>query len=210
MAMNLQAHAIFNKYAKEYQERFMDVSSYHDAFDIFCNSLSSPRSKILEVACGPGNITSYLLNKRPDLKILGTDLAPKMIELAKQNNPSAEFKIMDGRNIHQLDELFDGIVSGFFFPYLSQKEVEKFICDAALKLNNNGVLFISTMEDDHSKSGIQKGSKGDEIFMNFHEEKHLCETLIKNNFTIIAIQRTETIAGNGMKNIDLLITSKKQ
>lgn len=208
--MNLQAHEIFNKYAKEYQERFMDISIYHEALDIFCDALPTKNSNVLEVACGPGNITTYLLKKRPDLNILGTDLAPNMVELAKQNVPLAEFKIMDGRKIMELKQKFDGIVSGFFFPYLSQKEVENFIHDASSKLNKNGVLFISTMEDDHSKSGIQKGSKGDEIFMNYHEEKHLTDTLIKNNFKIINIQRKDAIASNGMKNIDLLITSQKQ
>lgn len=206
--MSRQAHEIFNKYAKEYQERFMDISMYHEALNIFCDALPTENSKILEVACGPGNITTYLLKKRPDLKILGTDLAPNMIELAKQNAPSAEFKIMDGRNILEFEHKFDGIISGFFFPYLSQKEVEQFITNTTYKLNKNGALFISTMEDDHSKSGIQKGSKGDEIFMNFHEEKHLSDTLIKNNFKIIDIQRKDSIASNGMKNIDLLINAQ--
>lgn len=206
--MRQQAHEIFNKYAKEYQERFMDISIYHESLDIFCDTLPQDNAKILEVACGPGNITTYLLRKRPNLNILGTDLAPSMIELAKQNAPTAEFKLMDGRNIMTLEQKFDGIVSGFFFPYLSQKEVEQFIHDAACQLNEQGVLFVSTMEDDHSKSGIQKSSKGDEIFMNFHEEKHLTTTLIKNNFKIIDIQRKDSIASNGMKNIDLLINAQ--
>lgn len=204
------AYLIFNKYSKEYQERFMDVSMYKDSLDIFCRFLQPKNATILELACGPGNITKYLLEQRPDLSILGTDLATNMIDLAKENNPSAEFMIMDGRKLRSLNKKFDGIVSGFFFPYLKQEEVEQFIMDASFMLNGNGVLYISTMEDDYSKSGIQKGSKGDEIFMNFHEGSRLISTLEKNNFSIIEVQRKESIATNNQKTIDLLIIAKKK
>src|SRR5690349_18694421 len=90
---------IFNKHAQIYQHKYMDVSMYHDTLDAFCNSIPKHNAQILEIACGPGNITQYLLQQRPGFNILGTDLAPNMLELARANNPEAKFKEMDGRNI---------------------------------------------------------------------------------------------------------------
>src|SRR6185295_3669822 len=90
---------IFNKHASKYQDKFMDVNLYAGSFDFFCDAAKKQNAKILEIACGPGNITSYLLNKRPDFKILGIDLAPNMIALAKINNPKADFQLMDCRDI---------------------------------------------------------------------------------------------------------------
>ena len=58
------AVAIFNKYASEYQDKFMDLALYHDTFDLFCNLLVRENPTILELACGPGNITKYLLKKK--------------------------------------------------------------------------------------------------------------------------------------------------
>jgi len=46
--------------------------------------LLNEQAKVLELACGPGNITKCLLSKRPDLEILATDIAPNILELAKK------------------------------------------------------------------------------------------------------------------------------
>ena len=67
------AVAIFNKLAKMYQDKFMNVDLYSESFDLFCNAIQKENATILEIACGPGNITKYLLNKRPDFNILGID-----------------------------------------------------------------------------------------------------------------------------------------
>ena len=178
------AVGIFDKLANLYQERFMDVSLYTDSFHAFCDALSKPDATILEVACGPGNVTRFLLDIRPDFKIHGTDLAPAMLELARQNNPTAVFSLLDCRQISAIDQQFDAILCGFAFPYLSKAEAIQFIADASSQLLPNGVLYISTMEDDNSKSDWQTGSTGDKLFMNYHESGYLIEALESSDFRL--------------------------
>lgn len=199
---------VFNKLADAYQDRFMDVSMYHNSFDIFCNSIKKQNPAVLELACGPGNITKYLLEKRQDLKILATDLAPNMIELGKANNPSAEFDLLDFRQIKKLNQKFDAIMCGFGLPYLSKKEAIEFITDSSEILNPDGVLYISTMEDDNSKSRFQKGSSGDEIFMNYHQADYLTEALENNGFSIVGLQRKNYLHNN-QDTTDLIIIAAK-
>ncbi len=199
---------IFNKLATGYQEKFMDVSLYHDSLDVFCNSIKKEKTEILELACGPGNITKYVLEKRPDFKILGSDLAPNMIELAKINNPTANFELMDCRAIKSLSRKYDGILCGFGLPYLSKEEAIQFIKDVSQKLNESGILYISTMEDDNAKSGFKTGSTGDKMYQNFHQADYLSATLEKNEFKIIHLERKEYIH-NEEKTIDLIIIAKK-
>ncbi len=74
---------LFDKHAEEYQNKFMHFDLYDDTFDIFHKNIQVQNAKILDIACGPGNITRYLLNHRQDLQIVGIDLSPKMIALAK-------------------------------------------------------------------------------------------------------------------------------
>lgn len=195
---------IFNKLAQHYQDKFMDVSLYTNTFDLFCENLTKENAEVLELACGPGNITKYLLTKRPDLKILGTDLAPNMIDLAKKNNPQAEFQLLDCREINSLNKNFDAIMCGFAFPYLSKEEVVKLIGNAVQILNPGGVIYISTMEDDYSKSGMKKGSTGDEIFMHFHEADYLTKALEETGFHIIDLQRLKQ-----NEVVDLVIIAMK-
>ena len=79
-----QTFETWNKAAWRYQDKFMDLNLYNDTYDLICNYLNRPNSKILEIGCGPGNITRYILSKRPDLDVFGIDIAPNMIELAKK------------------------------------------------------------------------------------------------------------------------------
>ena len=119
----------WNKVALLYQDKFMDLDLYNETYDFVCNSIIKNKAKILEIGCGPGNITKYLLAKRPDFDIYGIDIVPNMIELAKRNNPTANFSIMDCRKISTLTTKFDGIICGFCLPYLSQTESAKLVAD---------------------------------------------------------------------------------
>ena len=38
-----------------------------------CNLITKDKAKLLEIGCGPGNITKYLLSKRTDFNIFGID-----------------------------------------------------------------------------------------------------------------------------------------
>ena len=204
-----QAVSVFDQYANEYAGKFMDVSIYGESFDFFCRNIVIKDPRILEIACGPGNITRYLLNKRADFQILGIDLAPKMLELARTHNPEASFEKMDARNIRSLNKTFDGIMCGFCLPYLTKEETVTLIADASILLSPGGVFYLSTMEDDYEKSGYRKGSSGQEIFMHYYRASFLNSRLIENHFSILKMERIETSLTDGSKIQDLILIAKK-
>lgn len=208
MDRTTQAVAIFDKLAEGYQQKFMDVSMYHEILDHFCEHLQVAYPEILDVACGPGNVTKYLLSKQPGLKILGTDLSPRMLELAKENNPTAEFQLMDSRKIRDLEKKMDGIICSFCLPYLSKEEAIQFIKDASQVLKPGGLLYISTMEDDNGKSKMEKSSSGDEMFMNYHEAGYLTDALNEEGLGIL-LQQRKTYSYNNKQTTDLLILAVK-
>jgi len=175
----------WNKVAKLYQEKFMDLDLYNETYNLLCDHLEKQNSKILEIGCGPGNITKYLLNKRLDFKIQGIDLSPNMIELAKKNVPTADFKVMDSRNIHQIEETFDAIIGGFCIPYITSEEVSKLIKDCKKLLSKNGILYLSFVEGKSNQSDFQTSSSGDRVYFHYHEKSKLENDFSKNDFKII-------------------------
>ncbi len=202
------AVSVFDKNAELYSQKYMDISIYYDSLDIFCDSIQIQNADVVDLACGPGNVTKYLLDKRPDFKMLATDLSPKMLEIAKEHNPLASFRLFNCKDIDQLEESYDGIMCSFAFPYLSKEEVIEFIRDAAKVLNKDGVLYISTMEDNNLNSAWESGSTGDQIFMNYHESEYIISNLKENNFEIIDMSR-KTYPGKADKMIvDLIIIAK--
>lgn len=204
------AVSIFNKYASEYQGKFMDVSLYRDSLDFFCENLPATQPKVLELACGPGNVTRYLLDKRPDLEVIGSDLSENMITLAKRNNPEASFVILDCRAIGGLNKKFDAVMCSFCLPYLDKNEVKKLIADIFKVLNPAGILYISTMEDKYENSGPRRGSQGDEMYMHFYEENFLAAALEKAGFHLLKTDRQLSQTTDGATVTDLVIIAKKR
>lgn len=181
----------WNKIASIYQDKFMNLDLYDAIYDTFCNLIQKNNAPILELACGPGNITKYLLDKRPDFKILATDIAPNMIELAKQNCPTANFKILDCRNLDVIQEKYDGIMCGFCMPYLSKEDCAKLIKDCSIILASNGIVYFSAIEGDYEQSGFEMGSSGDKVFVYFHQVDYLQEQLTKNNLELIELKKID-------------------
>jgi ubiquinone/menaquinone biosynthesis C-methylase UbiE len=205
--MDQSKHAVnvFDRRAADYAARYMDVSLYHDTLNAFCDALK-PNAKILEVACGPGNITRYLRDRRDDLQITGTDLSPNMVALAKQNNPDAEFFLLDMRDIGQLAG-FDAVLCGFGLPYLSKDDAIAFIGQFPRVLKPDGWVYLSTMEGRYDQSKLQKSSDGkDEIFIHLHEAEYLVTALESAGFSIIDQRRQHF--PDGQNTIDLILIAK--
>lgn len=200
----------WNKVASLYQEKFMGLKLYNDTYDLICNVVIKNKATILEIGCGPGNITKYLLSKRPDFNIFGIDIATNMIELAKINNPKANFAVMDSRNISEIETKYDAIVCGFCLPYLSETDSQKLIFEANYLLNNSGFLYLSFVEGDPNKSGFQAGSTGNRSYFYYHNLDQLKAQLLQNSFEDLKIYKVEYKKSEKEQDIHTIITAKKK
>jgi SAM-dependent methyltransferase len=198
---------IFDRHAQRYAGKYMDVSVYHTALDHFL-ALLPTGSEVLELACGPGNVTRYLLSRRPDLRILATDLAPAMLELAKANNPAATFGILDQRAIATLEGSFQGIVCAFGLPYLNAAEAGRLFGDASHMLRPGGALFLSTMEGDPANSGWEGPDDGERIFMNYHRAVDLEDALNTEGFLISHRSRASYASPHGVPVTYLMLVAR--
>jgi 2-polyprenyl-3-methyl-5-hydroxy-6-metoxy-1,4-benzoquinol methylase len=199
----------WNKVASLYEEKFMDLDLYNVSYDFIINSVEKVNAKILEIGCGPGNITKYLLSKRPDFDIFGIDIALNMIELARKNNPLASFEIMDSRNINEIKSKFDAIVCGFCIPYLSQTDIYKLIIDANQLLNNRGLIYLSFVEGNPINSGFQTASTGDRSYFYFHDLAEIKTKLIEARFDDFYVFKVEFKKTSGENEIHTIITARK-
>jgi len=199
----------WNNIASIYQDKFMRLDLYNDTYDFICSFIDNPNAKVLEIGCGPGNISKYLLSKRPDFDIFGIDIAPNMVELAKQNNPTAHFAIMDCRQINNLDTKFDGIVGGFCLPYLSQIESKELISNSYDLLNDNGLIYLSFVEGEPNKSEFKVGSGG-RVYFNYYKLDDIKTHLNEFKFDVLKTFKVKYKISETEFDIHTILTAKKK
>lgn len=76
-------------YADERGRPFVDLITRIDA--------DTPR-RVVDLGCGPGNLTALLAARWPDADVVGLDSSPQMIDAARRAVPGIEFDVADLRD----------------------------------------------------------------------------------------------------------------
>ncbi len=202
----------FNEFAHEYANRFVSAESYADSLNRFCSLIETKQPHILELGCGPGNVTKFMAQQFPECRMIALDLAPKMLEIARKEIPEVDFRLMDVRNISSLPHKFDAVLCAFCLPFLSGADARKLISDSANRLHSGGVIYISTMEGGSERAGFETTSfsGNSEIYFNYHLKEDLESSLIENGFDIKILKRQDYTEPDGSTTTDLIFIGVKQ
>ncbi|MFO1310899.1 MAG: class I SAM-dependent methyltransferase [Burkholderiales bacterium] len=199
----------FDRIAARYDARNRAVTMYDDSHALFCDLLPPGRAGVLDAACGPGRIAAYLLARRPELEVLGIDLAPAMIELARVNVPAATFEVRDCRDLYGIGRTFHGIACGFGLPYLAPQDVVKFVADAAGILEPRGALYLGVLEDGDKTFEMQTYATGERVYIHYHREAELLRAFASSGLEIVDLRRKRSPGPNGRDVTDLLVIARK-
>jgi MPBQ/MSBQ methyltransferase len=99
------------------------------------------RGTILDVACGKGATTRYLLNYFTPECVTGINISEKQVERSKLNAPACEFLIMDAAELIFEDNYFDHIICVEAAMHFDTRE--KFLRAAWRVLKPGGHLVLS-------------------------------------------------------------------
>src|ERR1035438_7683157 len=187
----------------------MDLAIYDDSYREFCERLKPGRVRVLDAACGPGNVSRYLMAQRTDLDLLGIDLAPRMVELAREAVPLARFAVHDCRHLLELKLRFDRIICAFGLPYLSREEATAFISAASQALAPGGVFYLSTMLGKNEDSGFERCSTGDQVYINYHSEDEVVGSLQQCGFRLLKQIRMPSPSAAVKRTTDLIVIAEK-
>ncbi len=187
----------------------MHLELYNSTFDYLCTLLPKA-AQLLELGCGPSNITRYLLNKRPDLNIVATDIAPNMVQLARKNNPAADCRVLDCRQLCQEGAgRYQALVCGFCIPYLSEKDCDKLLADSYRGLSGEGVLYLSFAPGAGEKSGYLTSSSGLRTYFHYYSIKDIRNMLTQHSFQILA-ENNFLFSRNGQDEQHYVVFAQKR
>ncbi|ONI67590.1 hypothetical protein BWI15_31280 [Kribbella sp. ALI-6-A] len=143
----------YDNVAVSYAERVVDPADGEpDAFDLLA-SLSGA-GPVLDAGCGPGRTTASLAER--GLDVIGVDLSPGMIEVARRDHPSLDFRVGSMTALDLPDAALGAIVSWWSIIHLPRDVVPTAFAEFHRVLTPGGVLmlgFHAGSESTHKTSG---------------------------------------------------------
>lgn len=185
----------YNNIANDYF-RSSAATVIKDKIDQFISSLSG--KKVLDVGCGSGHDTNYLIKKGIDC--IGIDLSEKMIEIARQNFGN-KFEIMDFFNLKFKNDYFDGLWCSSVFVHVARNDLPKLLENFRKVLKNNGSIGIITVQ----KQKVIKNKNDTRAYI-MYGKKELDDYLRRNGYKILV---SETFIYGGKKRLFIIAKNKK-
>ncbi|ARE88289.1 class I SAM-dependent methyltransferase [Clostridium formicaceticum] len=116
-------------------------------------------SKILDYGCGYGR-TLDLLRKNGYLDLFGVDLSEKMIERAKEENPSMQYKVIKQNKLGFEDNSFDAVLLlAVLTCVINNEEQEMIMQEIKRVLKPSGVIYINDFLLNDDERNINRYNK---------------------------------------------------
>jgi ubiquinone/menaquinone biosynthesis C-methylase UbiE len=117
--------AVFSRHALAYEQRLEDIMERGEALGrlrVIELIAAHPGMRVLDLACGPGTLSRrFAVQVSPGGEVVGVDLAPGMIELARgAGTPNSRFEVMDIEQLSFEDESFDAAACGHGLQFAPQ------------------------------------------------------------------------------------------
>jgi len=111
----------YNKNAEKYDKLVKDPedSLYRTYYETPAMRAEFPPLKglkVISIACGSDEDAIWFIDNRVS-KLVGIDISEKLIEIAKKNNPTGEYHVMDMENLKFEDDSFDFAYSSLAIEY---------------------------------------------------------------------------------------------
>ena len=171
----------YNNSAKEFTEKIGVLTNYNNTYD-YLIKLLNVNNNILDLACGPAQISKYIKDKI-NVNVTGVDLSAEMLNIAKNNIPDGLF-IEDSIVTFKTDISYDLIIIGFGVPYLNNQQVMQCIKNSISLLKNNGHIYLSFM--DGNQEGFEQTSFGGNniFYIYYHKKEDIKNILLKNGIQL--------------------------
>jgi SAM-dependent methyltransferase len=176
----------YNRIASDWFNDHKESDWWSDSAHKFLSYLQKG-NRILDVGCGAGLKTKYLIEK--GFKIIGIDFSEEMIRLAKEYCPEGEFYVKDIKEPLNLG-IFDGIFAQAVLLHIPKTEVDKVLNEFKSSLKDNGYLYLAVKEKRPNENDEQMVEENDygykyERFFSFFTVPEIKDYLTKLNMKVV-------------------------
>lgn len=137
--------ATYQSVADEYRERHGDRSRVEELVAEFLGAVEAATddedARIADVGCGPGWESATFADRGHE--VVGADLTPRFLRIARNEAPVAEFARMDMRSLGFAADAFDGLWACASFLHVPREDAPETLREFRRVLRPGGVLYLS-------------------------------------------------------------------
>ena len=201
--------ATFDKLAEHYAEKYFHSDLYDRYLEEFAKRIGPQGASVLDAACGPGNVSACLAKVRPDLRLVGIDLAEGMVRQASLRVPGAEFLVRDCRAIDALDEVFDACAFAFGLSYLTDDDAERFFTSLNASLADSAALYLSTITGEQRWSGFEESGSGDKVYLEYRNVDDVVTMVERAGYRVDFMELMASPANASKSTRDLVLIAQR-
>ncbi|XVV12288.1 class I SAM-dependent DNA methyltransferase [Actinoplanes sp. CA-131856] len=133
--------------------------------DLFAELTAAQGTDVADVGCGTGRLLPYLAGR--GLSPRGVDLSPKMIEVARRDNPGFTYEVADVRELPFADASLVGVVCWFSLIYLAPDARVPAFAELARVVKPGGYLVAAFKHGDGVRHRNAPGSRVESFGIDF-------------------------------------------
>lgn len=183
--------SVADRYLELFRHEFEEKPYDREVLRTFATAVG-PRAYVCDAGCGPcGHVTRILADH--GLNVVGIDVAPRCIELAKREQPSLKFEVMDLAKMAFAGNALDGIVAYYALHYMPKSALDAVFHEFARALRPDGrVLIVAKNGDGEGWIDDPLGS-GLKVFWSTPTAQELEDSLQQNGFTLLGNDQREPL-----------------
>lgn len=132
--------------AQQYIELFGSVAAMHsDDCSLIERYLGSRSGAVLDVGCGPGQLTAHL--SALGVQISGIDLVPEFIEHARATHPACRFDLGSAEQLEHADGSLDGVLTWYSLIHFAPDHLDAVLDELRRVLAVDGILVVGFFDD---------------------------------------------------------------
>lgn len=175
--------ATYDATAEWYAQTHSDIAEVKPQLDTFIDLLPASAQTLLDIWCGPGRDAAYFVLQW--YEVTGIDTSEKLLEIARQQVPTATFLLADMRTLSFDPGSFVGIWSCASLLHLPKVDVPATLAHRFNMLQPWGVLFIWVKAGTGEHMVQKEYYQGHEKFFAFYELPELTKLITDAGFEII-------------------------